>query len=366
MSNFFAALLMLLSSLFSDFDSGSTQDPNNDNAIEEQEEVEVPDSSNEYDNISDEETVVENQLPVSGYTELVFSDEFDGPELNRNIWCTRYIYGGGSELQVPDDSCQPIPGSGTLDFLNDERQRYVDFNRSGETMHAINDGVLHLRATATRTDDEYAGYESAMIRSKELFKPSTTISYYMVARVMLPNVVGTWPAFWLNSDFDENGNSTWPPEIDIFEGALNGVEDTAFMLHQATIIKGKQTESGESELSFTSDEFDLRWKNYHSNDGSLRNRWLKVGLEWTVNGVCFYIDGYKTACENYSWVTNYGDPAANAHILLNLAIGGSWAGRYGIGEEFLEHFTAEDVEAKGLSTRFPTHLAIDYVRVYKK
>lgn len=55
------------------------------------------------------------------------------------------------------------------------------------------------------------------------------------------------------------------------------------------------------------------------------------------------------ACEEYRWVENSGAQAAPAHLLLNLAAGGSWAGRYGIDD-----------------SKMPTQLDVDYVRVYRK
>ena len=56
-----------------------------------------------------------------------------------------------------------------------------------------------------------------------------------------------------------------------------------------------------------------------------------------------------TTTENYRWVYNGGEQAAPAHVLLNLAIGGGWAGRYGIAD-----------------ARFPTSFDIDWIRVYQR
>jgi hypothetical protein len=81
----------------------------------------------------------------------------------------------------------------------------------------------------------------------------------------------------------------------------------------------------------------------------LRARWIEVSAEWTASNVCYFVDGYRTACENYRWVENGGQQAAPAHLLLNLAIGGSWAGRYGID-----------------AAKFPTSLDVDWVRVYRR
>jgi beta-glucanase (GH16 family) len=277
---------------------------------------------------------------------LVFADEFNGTELDRDDWCTRYIYGGGATPQ-PDPECTRR-GDGNLDFLNNEQQRYVDTNRLQEDMHVLRDGYLALRATKTRTDDGWASYESAMIRSKRLFRPTGDTTFFLTARVRMPDVKGTWPAFWLNSDRRDDGSTSWPPEIDILEGPLNEVEDRAEMLHQATIIRGAQTPSGGREFTFSAPDFDRRWNNYHA-DSSLRARWVEVSLEWSANEVCWFVDGYRTACERYHWVYNDGAEAAPAHVLLNLAIGDQWAGRHGIDDH-----------------EFPTSFDIDFVRVYQK
>jgi len=279
-----------------------------------------------------------------GYT-LVFADEFTGTELDRSRWCTRYIYGGGPKPQVPDPECQQ-GRDGTLDKLNDEVQRYVDFNARGEPMHVVSSGVLRLRATKTGLN-ERAPYEAAMIRSKRLFAPTRNESLYITARVKLPNVRGTWPAFWLNSDRRPDGTLSWPPEIDIFEGALNEIEDTRFMISMGGRIQSKgQTPSGKREVLFYAPGYNTRWNTYTASQ-PLRDTWIEVGAEWSFEQVCYFVHGTRVMCERYRWAYNDGTPAAPAHILLNLAIGGNWAGRHGIADE-----------------KFPTEFQVDYVRVY--
>ena len=80
-------------------------------------------------------------------------------------------------------------------------------------------GTLRLVATRTRANDVDAPYESAMIRSKQAFRPDAKTSLYLTARMKLPDVRGSWPAFWLIADRKADGTSVWPPEIDIMEGA---------------------------------------------------------------------------------------------------------------------------------------------------
>ncbi len=276
---------------------------------------------------------------------LFIDDEFNGTSLDRSKWCTRYVYGGGAPLQIPDPACiGPGGWNGTADFLNDEQERYVDFNMLGETMHVEAGGTLTLRSTKTRSDT-YASYESAMIRSKVEFKPTTTTSYYVIARLKLPNVIGTWPAMWLNGGFGTGTTTSWPPEIDIFEGALNGVEDTVNMIRMGSQVRGLQTLSQAMEITYSDPTYDRTWNNYISPT-PLRDVWLNIGAVWTVDSVCYFVNGLKTACENYNWVDNAGVAANPAHLLLNLGIGGSWAGRHGI------------------DTSFPTGIEVDYVRVY--
>lgn len=272
---------------------------------------------------------------------LVFQDEFDGDSLDRAAWCTRYIYGGGARVQVVDPVCQR-PGEGTRDRLNDEKQRYVDYNSAGQPLHELRDGVLTMISTVTGKTEGYP-FESAMIRSKRTFRPDANTSYYITARVRLPRVRGTWPAFWLNSDYNEEGKLAWPPEIDIFEGALNDKEDRENMLHMGTAISAAPRKLLDSHPSF-----NRQWRNYIAPH-SLRERWIETAVEWTEDKVCYFVDGLQVVCEAYQWRHRNGRLAPPAHILLNLAIGGSWAGRHGIETE-----------------KFPARLSVDYVRVYER
>ncbi|MFO1220338.1 MAG: glycoside hydrolase family 16 protein [Burkholderiaceae bacterium] len=288
-----------------------------------------------------------NDYHPSGY-QLVFADEFDGQALDRSKWCTRYLYAGGPPPQVADAQCQRF-GGGTLDYLVDQQQRHVDFNSAGAAMHVVSGGTLTLLATKTRPDAR-APYESGMVRSKALFRPDAKTNYYITARVKLPNVRGTWPAFWLNSDFNADGTTAWPPEIDIFEAALNENWDTASMLSmqgQAQNWGGTGT-TQQRQYTFASPQFDKQRAAVNLGR-TLRDTWLETGAEWSETEVCFFVDGYKVACQAHEWKTNSGQLGAPAHVLLNLGIGGSWAGAFGIDD-----------------AKFPTAMQVDYVRVYLK
>jgi beta-glucanase (GH16 family) len=286
------------------------------------------------------------ETPGDGYA-LVWNDEFDGSELDRGAWCTRLAYSGGAPLQIADSECTgPSGGAGTRDFLTDEQQRYRDTNEDGAPLHVVESGVLQLRATKTR-DDDYAAYEAGMIRSKFEFKPTGSETYYIAARVRLPSVRGSFPAIWLSSGFGTNGKLSWPPEIDILEAALNEKDDKVNMVRVGTHVEGDQTDSGEQEVTDVGPNFDKKWSNFKSSS-SLRDVWIDVGTEWTADHVCVYFNKELAECENYRWVDKDGKSVNGAQVILNLAVGGAWAARYGIDD------------SKAMYTD------VDYVRVFKK
>jgi beta-glucanase (GH16 family) len=290
--------------------------------------------------------VAAQSAPAPGYT-LFWNDEFNGSSLDRSLWCTRFAHGGGAELEIDDPECTGPGGqNGTGDFLKDERQRYRDHNSRGEALHEVRDGHLALRATETGSD-EYASFEAAMIRSKLELRPSADESYYIVSRMRLPSVQGSFAALWLSSGYGDDGHFDWPPEIDIIEAAMNGVEDTEEMVRVGVAVKGEQTDSQKEEITAQGPRFNDKWNNFTA-DSSLRDVWLEVASEWTASGVCTYINGELVQCGNYRWVNNAGEVAHKANVILNLAVGGDWAGRHGVDGDT------------------PMAMDVDYLRVFKK
>lgn len=251
---------------------------------------------------------------ASGW-KLVFEDNFDGPSLDRNKWATRFIFSGE-----------------TLDRLNDELQRYRDNNN-----HIIHDGQLELVARQVGAKE----FESGMIRSIQTFYYG-----YFETRVFLPKGRGVWPAFWLNPDYDKNGKLNWPPEIDIFEYVVNGKDDTESMVHSEVHSDAPPNSKDPATPYLYSDpQYNLRWKSYVSNS-PLNEAWHVFGLMWAPDKVSVFLDGRRIYTRDFKWINKDGTLAAPAHILLNFAIGGQWAGRYGVDE-----------------ANFPQALKVDYVRV---
>ncbi|MBH5368998.1 glycoside hydrolase family 16 protein [Bradyrhizobium glycinis] len=241
--------------------------------------------------------------------ELVFSDEFNGDKLDRTKWATRYIYENES-----------------MDHFKDEVQRYRD-------NHVVADGVLSLVAK------KMAGtnlFESAMIRSHRTFYYG-----YYEARVFLPNAKGVFPAFWLEADYDIDGKTWHPPEADIFEFVINGVEDKANSLHSNVVAP-----FNEKQYSYVDKNFITKFQNMYAAE-DLNLGWHTAGYVWAPDKVSFFWDGKLIYTRNYQWLRKDGQLGPPAHVDLNFAVGGSqWAGRHGIDE-----------------AAFPQAFKIDYVRV---
>jgi beta-glucanase (GH16 family) len=254
---------------------------------------------------------------ASGW-ELVFHDDFNGPAVDRQKWATRYIYN--------NEQCDTFP-------KNEEKQRYRD-NQN----HVFADGKLGLVARRVKPDGEYE-FESGMLRSYQTFYYG-----YFEARVKAPSAVGTWPAFWLAVDRDADGYITWPPEIDIFDNANNGKDATSSSVYSGGVGEKTAGSPQGGELLYGDPKLDSNRVYWASRD--LSADYHVYGLLWTPTQISLWLDGKLIYTKAYKWVGNDGKLAGPAHLLLNLAVGGPWAGRFGFDK-----------------AAFPQTFSVDYVRV---
>ena len=171
-------------------------------------------------------------------------------------------------------------------------------------------------------------YSSAKIMTKG----KAAFQYgFFEARAKLPCTRGSWPAFWMMP----TANVEWPQggEIDILEhiGAQPGVVHAN--LHTGKYNHTKQTGRGAQKPLPTS------CSDFH-----------RYQLAWTENEILIGVDDRA-----YMRVTNSepGDRGAwpfdkPFYLILNLAMGGDWAGSKGIDDKSL-----------------PQKFEVDYVRVWE-
>jgi beta-glucanase (GH16 family) len=152
-------------------------------------------------------------------------------------------------------------------------------------------------------------------------------------KAKLPEGRGTWPAIWmLPTDWAYGG---WPKsgEIDIMEhvgydfGTVHGTIHTEAFNHSIGTQLGKSI-----DVENVSTEFHV-----YAID------WTEEEIVWYVDGEEYYrIENPKKSYKEWPFDKRF-------HLILNIAIGGTWGGAQGI-DPNLNEATME----------------VDYVRVYKK
>lgn len=232
---------------------------------------------------------------------MVFSDEFNGTELDRTKWDTEYYY-----------------GSRTNSF-NNELQYYTDGGN-----FEFNNGVLSIIAKEETVQGETwfdsgktFDYTSGMISGHDSI--SFTYGYFEISG-QSPTGQGLWPAFWM---LPESGE--WPPEIDIME------------------ILGDDTSTAYTTVHYQ----DPSQPGNHGMEGSwfsgidFADGMHTFAVDWQPGELTWYIDGMEV------FNTTENVPDQPMYMLANLAVGGNWPG------------------SPDETTAFPSSFDIDYIRVYQ-
>lgn len=212
-------------------------------------------------------------------------------------------------------------GTGEEGWGNEELQYYTD--RSENVV--VQDGMLKI----TARKEGYMGSAYTSARITTLGKVDQTYGRFE-ARIKLPWGRGLWPAFWLlGSDIEEVG---WPQcgEIDIME--YRGQEPTK--------THGSVHGPGYSKLEAIT-------KSYELNGDRFDTGFHIFGIEWGPEYINYYVDDVlynqiTPADVTGEWV--YDHPF---HIILNVAVGGTFVG-----------FPNDE-------TDFPQSMLVDYVRIYE-
>ncbi len=234
-------------------------------------------------------------------------------------WQDEFNYSG-----LPDSSKwnYDVGGHG---WGNNELQYYT----AKDTLNAVvNNGSLKI--TARKQTKENRNYTSARLQTKN----KAEFKYGKIEiRAKLPAGRGTWPAIWmLGKNIDEK---KWPDcgEIDIMEHVGYEKDSIFGTIHTTSYNHMKGTQKVRSV--FIADPYT----NFHV-----------YSIEWTPEKIDFMMDGVV-----YNHIVNehlsekewpFDQPF---FLILNLAVGGNWAGKMGVDENI-----------------FPAILFVDYVRIYQR
>ncbi len=277
--------------------------------------------------------------------QLVWEDNFDGNEIDTTKWSfEENCWGGG----------------------NNEQQCYTDRDENSW----VANGVLTIKAqreTFTGPDNPNGDisneatlpYTSARLRT--LNKGDWTYGRFEI-RAKLPSGQGTWPAIWMLPTDYVFGGWAASGEIDIMEAVnLKTASDSADQPGQpenrthGTLHYGREWPGNVSSGAA-----------YRLPDGmNPADGFHEYAIEWEEGEIRWYVDDVHFATqtsdgwysqykdENGQWVNGDGDAPFNQrfHLLLNLAVGGSWA--------------ANTNEGGIDESAFPQTMEVDYVRVYE-
>lgn len=260
--------------------------------------------------------------------QLVWSDEFDGANIDTTKWsfeknCTG---GGNNELQCYTDRA-------TNAFLADGSLHIVAKKETFSGQAKGDDDPSYNAGDTSVTRD----YTSARLRTKN--KGDWKYGR-MEIRAKLPQGQGLWPAIWmLPTDWKYGG---WPlsGEIDIMEAVNSNTGDNGSKVY-GTLHYGDSWPNNKYTGDNTSPSTNI-WDNFHT-----------YTVEWEDGEIRWYVDNkhYITQTKK-GWYTK-GSTIDGApfnerfHMILNVAVGGSWPG------------------GPNGQTSFPQEMQVDYVRVYQ-
>ncbi|TVQ07856.1 MAG: glycosyl hydrolase family protein [Balneolaceae bacterium] len=239
--------------------------------------------------------------------ELIWSDEFDGNELDGSKWS--FQYGTGAE-------------EGLSGWGNSELQYYTD--RADNIF--VQDGRLHIVAQ----QETYQGMDYTSARIRSIHQGDWRYGRFEI-RAKLPTGQGLWPAIWMMPTDDVYGR--WPAsgEIDIME--LVG--------HEPDVIHG--TLHYGPPHTYTGGSYTLE-------NGTFNDDFHTFALEWERGEMRWYVDDvlYLTQTDWFSQGQGFPAPFEQRfHMILNVAVGGNWPG------------------SPDNTTVFPQQMEIDFVRVYR-
>lgn len=269
---------------------------------------------------------------------LVWSDEFDGDQIDTTKW--DFDIGNGF---FDYKSHTWIEGWG-----NEELQYYT---REPENV-SVKDSLLTIRAVKESLHG--CGYTSARLRTRKRDGTPLFSKLYgkFEFRAKVPWGKGMWPALWLLPLDDKYGGWAASGEIDVMEIVGEKPHQTLGTIH----------------FGSTFPERELVTHVYDIPNGSTVADWHVYTVEWEPGEIRWLLDGVLWATQNFWWscskktadgagvvaksqadVNPWPAPFDQPfYLIMNVAVGGNFPG----------HPNAE--------TQFPAEMVVDYVRVYDK
>lgn len=163
-------------------------------------------------------------------------------------------------------------------------------------------------------------YSGARLQTKGAFQQKYGL---FEARVKLPSGHGLWPAFWMEgANIDQVG---WPAagEIDVIE------------------VNNRKPDLVEAFAHAPDENYGA----YFHLSKPLSAGYHIYGVDWTPKGITWLVDGHAYGHLNAYSGWPFSQPF---YLVLDLAVGGTWPG------------------SPTASTKFPAHLKISWIRVYRK
>jgi len=271
---------------------------------------------------------------IEGYT-LLWSDEFNGTDLNTKVWNIEVNGNGGG---------------------NNELQYYTDRKSNVSMGTDPESGEKCLILTAIK--ESYSGRSCTSGRVNT--KNKMAFKHGLVeARMKIPRTTnGLWPAFWMmGNDYDRVG---WPAcgEIDIMEmGSAEGIKNNTQERYFSGWMHWGPSYNGGAYPNYGQ---------YRTNSYAIQGSYHTFRLYWDENQIRMYLDQnlYPTV-EPYCTMdipASDADAAPGKYfhkpffILFNLAVGGNFTGTGNI----------NDITALNAENGYKANFYIDYVRVYQK
>jgi len=148
-------------------------------------------------------------------------------------------------------------------------------------------------------------------------------------RAKLPTSEGMWPAIWLLP-----ASGAWPPEIDIIELVGKEPDRVHHSYHYGPLRDGLLP----WDLGQTSTD--------HHKAKDYANTWHDFAVEWTPEGITWFVDGKVTHRFGRTSAQRSKLPTEPMYLIMNVAVGGFWPG------------------PPGADTEWPSTMEIDRVRIW--